>query len=53
MLVVVRNYCPKLGKKKTTEEKVKVARGKGFDDDITGIDDCLVLRDPRVFTRAV
>ena len=44
MLAVARNHCPKIGKKKIAVEKVKAAREKGFNDDMTGIDDRLVLR---------
>jgi hypothetical protein len=34
-----------MGKKKTAKEKVKGAREKGFDDDMTSIDDRPVLRE--------
>jgi hypothetical protein len=33
-----------MAKKKTAAEKVKAAREKGFNNDMTGIDDCPVLR---------
>ncbi|KAF2791926.1 hypothetical protein K505DRAFT_247792 [Melanomma pulvis-pyrius CBS 109.77] len=33
-----------MGKKKTAAERVKVAREKRFNDDMTGIDDRPVLR---------
>jgi hypothetical protein len=44
LLAVARNHCPKMGKKKTAAEKVKAAREKGFNDDMTSIDDRPVLR---------
>lgn len=53
MLAVVRNHCPKMGKKKTAAEKVKAARENGFDDDMTGIDDRHVLREILPYTDGV
>ena len=44
LLAVARNHRPKMGKKKTAVEKVKAARERGFNDDMTGIDDRPVLR---------
>ena len=34
-----------MGKKKTPGEKMKAAQEKGFDDDMTGIDDRPVLQE--------
>ncbi len=45
LLVVARKHRPEMGKKKTVGEKVKAAREKGFNDDMTGIDDRPVLRE--------
>lgn len=53
MLAVVRNHCPKMGKKKTAAEKVKAARENGFHDDMTGIDDRHVLREILPYTDGV
>ncbi|KAF4617067.1 hypothetical protein G7Y89_g15080 [Cudoniella acicularis] len=44
LLAVARNHRLKMGKKKTAAEKVEAAREKGFNDDMTGIDDRPVLR---------
>jgi hypothetical protein len=33
------------GKEKGSREEVKVARENGFDNDLTGIDDCLVFQE--------
>jgi hypothetical protein len=44
LLIVARNHYPKMGKKKTAAEKVKAAREKGFNDDITSINNRSVLQ---------
>lgn len=42
-----------MGKKKTAEEKVKAAREKGFNGDMTGIDDRPVLREILEYTEGL